>query len=525
MSTALEVVGRDSEIGSVHAFLAAVPEGPIALLVEGEIGIGKTTLWREGVAAATADLGERAVLACRPVEAEITLPFAALGDLLEGVSEEVLARLPEPQREALEVALLRAETRPGGLQGRAVALGVLGVMRLLAEDSPLVVAIDDVQWLDAPSADALAFAARRLRAESIGLLLARRTETGAGVPLGLEAALGSGRVTRLQVGPLDLQALDRLLRARLDRQFLRPALAELLRVSGGNPFYALELAMALLARDVSLSPGEQLPVPVTLNELVRERLAELPPAAREAALVVSALSRPTVELVAAAGGGDGATALEQAAVAGVVEVVDGRVRFSHPLLASVVYADAPPSQRRALHARLAEIVDDADERALHLALAATGPDTHVAAAVEEAARRARSRGAPQAAAELWERARRLTPPDDDDEWRRAIEAGECHLEAGDTERAGVLLEDVVASLPAGHARAIALTRLAWVRAFAKGFHEGVDLFHAALAEIGDDHASRIEIERGLAWSVHELGDVAAAEPHARAALEMAEDTR
>src|SRR5712692_10282029 len=259
MLPALEVVGRESEIDSVHDFLEAVPAGPITMLIQGEIGIGKTTLWREGVAAA--DERGLQVLACRPAEGEIALPFAALGDLLEGVPEDVLARLPEPQREALEIALLRVETKPGRLQGRAVALGVLGVIRLLAEDSPLVVAIDDVQWLDAPSADALTFAARRLRGEPIGFLLARRAETREGPPLELESALESGRVSRLLVRPLDLQSLDRLLRTRLDKAFLRPALVELQRVSGGNPFFALELGRALLARDVALAPGDPLPVP------------------------------------------------------------------------------------------------------------------------------------------------------------------------------------------------------------------------------------------------------------------------
>ena len=158
MSPALEVVGRELEIDSVHDFLDAVPGGPTALLIEGEIGIGKTTLWREGAAEA----GRRGlqVLLSRPVEAEIALPFAVLGDLLGEVPDAALGRLPDPQREALEVALLRAGTKSGGLQRRAVALGVLGAIRVLAEDTPLVVAIDDTQWLDSPSADALAFADR-----------------------------------------------------------------------------------------------------------------------------------------------------------------------------------------------------------------------------------------------------------------------------------------------------------------------------------------------------------------------------
>src|SRR6266542_2870588 len=302
------VVGRESEIDSVHDFLEAVPGGLIALLIEGEIGIGKTTLWREG----TAEAGERGlqVLTSRPVEAEIALPFAVLGDLLGDVPDSALKRLPDPQREALEVALLRAGTKPGGLQRRAVALGVLGAIRVLAEDTPLVWPIDDAQWLDPPSPDALAFAARRLRDEPIGFLLARRAEASEKSRLELETALDSDRLTRLAIGPLDIRSLDRLLRAQRGMQFLRPALVELQRVSGGNPFFALELGRALLTRDVSPAPGEPLPVPATLNELVRERLAGIPTAAREAALVVSALARPTVELVAAAaGGGGGAAAL------------------------------------------------------------------------------------------------------------------------------------------------------------------------------------------------------------------------
>ena len=521
MSPTLEVVGRESEIDSVHDFLEAVPGGPVTLLIEGEAGIGKTTLWREGIAEAR----ERGlqVLTSRPVEAEIALPFTVLGDLLGEVPDAALGRLPDPQREALEVALLRAAAKPGGLQRRAVALGVLGAIRVLAEDTPLVVAIDDAQWLDQPSADALAFAGRRLRDEPIGFLLARRAGAGEEARVELETALDSDRLTRLVIGPLDIRSLDHLLRAQLGRQFLRPALVELQRVSGGNPFFALELGRSLLTRDVSPAPGEPLPVPATLNELVRERLAGIPTAAREAALVVSALSRPTVALVAAAAGdGRGAAALEKAAAAGVLEVADGRVRFSHPLLASVVYGQTPPARRRELHARLAKIVDDPDEQALHLALAASGPDAQVAVTVEDAARRARARGAPHAAAELWDRARMLTPPDDADAWRRTIEAGECHLEAGDTDRARRLLEDVVARLPAGRERAVALTRLAWVSGLGHSFRVSVDLFRDALAEIGDDPVARIEIECGLAWSIHETGDVAAGEAHARAALELAE---
>ena len=139
--------------------------------MEGEPGIGKTTLWADGVSAAS----DRAyVLSCRPVEAETQLGYAALGDLLGFVADAVVAELPPPQRHAIDVALLRAEPGAEGSFRRAVAVATLGVLRLLARDAPTIVAIDDAQWLDQPSEAALGFAVRRLRDERIGLLLARR---------------------------------------------------------------------------------------------------------------------------------------------------------------------------------------------------------------------------------------------------------------------------------------------------------------------------------------------------------------
>lgn len=525
MSERRAVVGRERELSSLEKFLDGVPEGPVGLLIEGEVGIGKTTLWKDAAAAAARERSYR-VLVCRPVESETQLAFSALGDLLEDVPAEPLSGLPEPQRRALEVALLRREAEGPAPHPRAVSLGLLGVFRLLAQASPVVVAVDDVQWLDRPSASALEFVARRLKEEPIGLLVAQRRDARGDLPLDLERALPEDRFERLPVGPLDVEALDRLLRARLDAQFHRPALVQLHAASAGNPFFALEIARSVLERELPLAPGRPLPVPDNLRALVSERLAGLPPAAREAALVVSVLSRATVEVVETLAGRRGrrTTGFEKALDAGVLEVDGDRVRFAHPLLASVVYADATPTQRRELHARVAAVLEDPEERAGHLALAARGPDAAVAAALEEAARRARGRGAPDTAAKLWEQARRLTPVGLAEEARRrAIEEAECHFEAGETERARVLLEEVLAASPPGPERAHALTRLAWVRALKEGFHVGAELFAAALAEAADDLTLRIEIERGLAWSLHELGDLRSVEAHARAALEMAEE--
>ena len=398
-SQAEAVVGRERELDSLERFLDAVAKHPAGLHLGGDAGIGKTTLWKCVVAGAR----ERSfhVLVSRPVESETQLAFSALGDLLEDVGGEPLSGLPEPQRRALEVALLRREAEGPAPHPRAVSLGLLGVVRSLARSRPVVVAVDDVQWLDRPSATALEFVSRRLDEEPIGLLVAQRGDAQGDRLLDLERALPEGRVERLPVGPLDVDALDRLLRARLDAQFNRPALIQLHAASGGNPFFALEIARSVLQRDVPLTPGRPLPVPDNLRTLVSERLAGLSPSARDVALVVSVLLRATVELIELTAGGQGSfTGLEEAVDAGVLEVDGDRARFAHPLLASVLYANATATERRRLHARLATVLDDPEERAGHLALSVQGTDAAVAAELAEAAQSARARGAPDAAATL-----------------------------------------------------------------------------------------------------------------------------
>jgi hypothetical protein len=513
------IVGREPELRRVDELLDAIEAGPMALVIEGEIGIGKTALWKHGLAAA-ANRSHR-VLACRPIDAEAQLAYAALGDLLAEVPEGALAELPGPQRRALEVALLRAEPEEQRSLPRAVALGLLGVLRALARQAPTLVAIDDVQDLDHPSESALAFAARRLTDERVGLLLARRLDGRRRVLPDLDRALPEGRMGRLRLGALTVAELDRLLGARLRASFPRLTLARLHRVSGGNPFFALEVGGALLRTGDPRAPLDDLPVPASLQGLVRDRLALLDPAALLTARLAAALSRPTVALIASVmGGHDG---VEAAAAAGVVELDGDRVRFAHPLLASVAYAQLPPARRRELHAALAGILDDPEERGRHLALAAEHADAEVAAALDEAARRARARGAPDAAAQLWEQARRLSPADAGEaKRRRGVEAAERHFEAGDVERARALLEATVADSPPGRDRARALARLGWVRAHGEGFSAGADVFRAALAEHCDDVPLRIEIEEGLAWCLHSTTGVAAAEVHARTALQLAE---
>jgi DNA-binding CsgD family transcriptional regulator len=511
----LEVVGREEELGVVFAFLGDVDRFPAALLIEGEAGIGKTTLWQAGVA--TAGESSVRVLAARPAESEMVLSFTVLGDLLADCLEEVLPELPGPLRGALEVALLLSEA--GGLppDKRRIGTAFLGAVRTLARSKPVLLAVDDLQWLDSPSEAVLQFALRRLRDEPVGLLLAQRSLGE--LPLGLDRGFPEDRVRRLRVGPLSLDAVHRLLRDRLGVAFPRPTLQQLHATSGGNPFFALELARALERRGRRLELGESLP---GVDELVRDRLGALPAETLSLLSAAAALSQPTVALVTALGGD--AEALEPAVRAHVIELDGDRVRFTHPLLGSAAYADVEAGARRVLHRRLAELVSDPEEKAHHLARSSTGADATVAAALDGATQRAATRGAPDVAAERAEQAQRLTPADaPDDAVRRTIEAAGHYFEAGDAARARTLLENAVAATRTGPLRAEALARLARAHIFEANARRGVALYKDAIAAADSEGAVRVDAQLGLALGLLRLcEDLPAAARHARAAAKLAE---
>src|SRR5437588_557708 len=436
-----EVVGRDEELATVRGFLADVERLPAAVFVEGEAGIGKTTLWRAGTAAAEG-LGYR-VLSTRPAEAEGGVSYAALGDLLGSVIERALVGLPPPQRRALEVALWLRDAE-GQVPGQgAIAFGVLGAFRAIA-DTPVLVAVDDGQWLDGPSAFALRLAARRLRREPVGFLLSVRGGGGGEVARELRGFLSEERTRRVRVGPLSVGALHHLLRTRLSVVLSRPMLWRVHEMSGGNPFFALELARALPQRGAEVPVGEPLPVPGELRELLRVRLGALPREVEEPLLLAAAMPEPSVGLVGAALAADPLPSLRRALAAELIELEGERIRFTHPLFASVLYSDIDGDRRRAIHRRLAMVVADPEERARHLALGTKGEDAAVACALDDAARTVRSRGAPQAAAVLSELSLRLTPDHDAEAaHRRRLDAGAAHFEAGDTGRALALFGEAV----------------------------------------------------------------------------------
>jgi Cdc6-like AAA superfamily ATPase len=170
VSASSRVVGRQAELHALDNFLSRLSDGLACVALEGEAGVGKTTIWREVLQRARER--DMLVLACRPSQVETGLSFAALGDLLDKVGANVLAQLPNPQRHALEVALLRVEDDAQPPDQRAIGVSVLSMLRHIAASSAVLLAVDDAQWLDAPTAGVLEFVARRLDAEPIGLLAA-----------------------------------------------------------------------------------------------------------------------------------------------------------------------------------------------------------------------------------------------------------------------------------------------------------------------------------------------------------------
>lgn len=517
MSTA-SIIGRDHELKTIRAFLGEPTTA--ALMLEGEAGVGKTTLWQYGLAAAAA--ADYQIMATQATASESEYGFAALADLLREPASAVLPELPLPQRRALEVAVLLVEPGPVPYQPRAIAVAFLEVLRLAARNRPVLVAIDDEQWIDPASSAVLDFAVRRLKHERISFLLTRRSGIGE-APLALHRALSPESLTRIRLGPLSLGALHELLRRRLGVAFTRPTLRRLADTSGGNPFFALELGRAVVSHGSGIETEEPLPVPETLQALVANRLRALPERTREALLLASLASEPTVALIARSLHGDGWQRLRPAVKAELITLEGERISFVHPLLASVAESSVDLGRRRQAHRRLADAVQDPEERAFHLSLAAEGPSEAVALALELAANRARARGASDTAAVLSERAARLTPDGrPEDARRRTFLAVESHFDAGALERAERLLERLAETSRPGKLKAEAFARLANVRLHLRGSAAAIRDMETALEEASDDLALQGEVERTLAWAHHDNGDLASARAHALKAADLAE---
>ena len=504
---------RPTENRMIAGFLASATSEPSALLIEGEPGIGKTTLWLEALDLAEAK-GFR-VLSARAAAAESVLAYTALADLLDGVPASAWADLPEPQRLAVDQVLMRADDDTATDQ-RAVAAAFLSVVEYLTDGGPLLLAIDDLQWIDPSSMHVVAFAARRLTGP-VGILGSVRTDAVDGTGASWLQMPRPDTVARVRLRPLSIHDLNAAISARLRRPFSRPTMGRIHEVSGGNPFYAIELARAI----AESAPGVETSLPRTLADVVRARLSGLDPHVHDALLAASCMAAPTVELVSTATRSDDdrlIELLENAESNGIIAIDGNRIQFAHPLLARGVYTEAAPGQRRTMHRRLADIVDEPELRARHLALAATSGDQVTLRALDTAAESARVRGAPVAAAELMDLAIGLGGDTPERRLRSALH----HFDAGDHERARAMLEETIDRLAPGDLRAEALSRLAVVRLYGDGFFEGAGLLQRALSEVHPDSPLRAQVLITLAYALLQANQPQASVQMAEEAVAQAE---
>jgi DNA-binding CsgD family transcriptional regulator len=434
------LVGRGAETATIDGLLASAREGRSrVLVVRGDAGVGKSALL------AYAALGADGFIVLRGtgIESESELAFAALHQILRSVLDR-LDRLPGPQADALRAAFaLSNETVEDRFR---ISLGVLGLLSEVAEERPVLCLVDDAQWLDQASADALVFAALRLEAERIVLLFAARDDasrrfTAAGLP-------------ELRPPPLEPGDARSLVAERLGPQVPFAVVEWLVASANGNPLAVIELPSALSAGQLEgREPLEgALPPPTSVEQVYLERVERLPPRVRDL-LVVAACEetgdRASVVKAAAELGLD-PDELSVAEGQGLVRVGRDRIEFSHPLMRSAVYRGAGFVEREGAHRALAAVLSgsaEVDRRAWHRASATVGMDDEVASDLEATAERARSRGGPGAAVAALERAAELTA-DPETSGRRLVLAARAAWHGGQPERATGLL-DRAAAVAAG----------------------------------------------------------------------------
>ncbi|MFJ4986002.1 AAA family ATPase [Streptomyces sp. NPDC088732] len=423
------LIGRREILDHARTQLSAGP----GVLFHGSAGIGKSALLT-ALSAPTGQAGQAAadgfVLRCAPVEEDAKLPFVALMDLFARVPDSYVDGLAEGPRAALRAALLRGR-EPVSPQSRlAVRDAAVDLLRALSAAGPVLVVVDDLQWVDMPSAEVLSVALRRLYDNApVRFLAAERVMDGE-EPLGLRCC-PPGTAT-VPVPPLADGEVADLLRERTGRQLPEHALRAIQETAAGNPLYAIELGVAALRDGMPAEAGDTLSVPPRLRDLLLDRVRLLPASARQTLLVASAAARPTLPLLTAAGIPDPAADLATAEALGVaVADAEETIRFHHPLIRAAVYADAPEHGRRAVHKLLARAVPEPVEHARHLALAHPHADETTAATLTSAAGSARRRGAPATAAELAALAARRTPADRPAERaERLLAAAEYASDAG-----------------------------------------------------------------------------------------------
>jgi DNA-binding CsgD family transcriptional regulator len=506
-------------VARLDAVLEPALSSTRAVVIEGDAGVGKTTLWREALTRAAAR--GCTVVSCKPAEAEAWLSFQGLSDLLGPVLGTTFDALPLPQRRALDVALHGGGEGERPIDHRTVAAATLGVLELLSDNGPLVVAVDDLQWLDGPSGRALGFAIRRLADRPVVVIATRRAGAA---DSGIADALRELPNERLEVGPLSLGAIQKILLDRLGVQLPRATLTRIHRASGGNPLFALQLADAMAPLDHVLAPDEPLPVPRDLKALLLDRIRRLPKIAGAVLLVIAVVAGPADDILGQLDENGWTDAVDRARRAGVLVASREGLQFTHPLFASAVEATATPAELRMVHRKLAAVVADEEARARHLALSTDEPDANVADSLEAAASRTNGRGAPDAAAELVELARRVTPPGAaDDLRRRDVALADYSFAAGDTARALAVLQELVAASDAGLERADLLRRLAKVHSHRDSLPAAIQAAEQGLVEAEGDPALTLAIERELLFPLNVTGDISGSGAHAARVIELSEE--
>jgi DNA-binding CsgD family transcriptional regulator len=519
MISEASLVGRSGEFEAIESFLDDHSQGSGALLLEGELGIGKSTVL--GAGEQLARHRGSAVLVARPVESEAPLAFAALMDLLDPVFDSVSASLTAPQRQVLEVALLRQEPSIDPPDPRLLGVATLSLLRHLSQIRPLVIVVDDLPWLDPSSARVLSFALRRLDEEPIRLLGAVRTDSSADPSPLITDAMRSTKVTHVRFGPLSVGAVRTLV---TDRTGLVPNRSQLLRMhqlSDGNPFFALEIASSM----IGVHEGESSKIPPTLGRLVEQRLEGLPQGTNDVLLVAALAAEPTVPLIVTASSDPPSTIahLDAAVARNLIGISDGRIAFEHPLIRSVVAERASHTARLSAHRRLAKASTRVEERTRHMALATSGPDEALAVELDGAALVAERRGAVEFAAEFGELAMALTPPGEDEKRiERVLAAARYRLAASEPDRAQSLIDTVIPGLSG----TIFARALSFAAVIARYRGEPVpawrDLLDQAAEYAGDDLGLLAEIRSELALAAFNEGDPQLGVTHAMSALELAE---
>ncbi|MBV8975620.1 MAG: AAA family ATPase, partial [Sinobacteraceae bacterium] len=427
------LLGRAVECARIDRLLSEAMTGRSgALLVWGEPGIGKTALLEYAVERAEG----MAIVRARGVESETQVPFAGLLELLRPLLGE-LDRLPEPQAAALRGALGLGPA----VEADRFILGAatLSVLAAAGERTPLLVLVDDLQWLDPSSAAAIVFSARRLLADAIAMILVTRT--------GEAEAVSAARLPRLRLEGLDRDASAALLAQHSGRAVSAEVAGRLFLATAGNPLALVELANEAPESAIDLL-GIGLATETRVERAFLRRSDFLSGETRRALVVAAAVESGEMGTIQRAGQllGIDPGALEEAERAGLIVVSDARLEFRHPLVRSAVYHAAAPAERRAVHRAIAETYvseRDLDSRAYHLAAATFGPDESVAATLEQAAIRAGARGGHAAASLALERAARLTPEEDQRTARRLLAAADAAWAAGETDRTMELVDDAL----------------------------------------------------------------------------------